>query len=171
MGKSPSRHHTPHATPALTGIRVHISYSDTARAVLRDGPCWAAACTVTSLHLPSIPNTPAPGAAPKNVRPPRAPPHHSSLAPKRLPRQPRVSSPHALRWATSGHPHTKSTSLEPPRREAEIGRDWESLGEASFGEPALLLLSRRRGRGRCDGRSLALRGGVTCVPSAVVVAH
>ena len=44
-------------------------------------------------------------------RPGRRPAIH---APKRRPR--RVSCPYALRWASSGHPPTKSTSLEPPRR-------------------------------------------------------
>ena len=40
------------------------------------------------------------------------PPRHTFT--ETAPPQPRVSSPRALRWASSGHPHTKSTSLDPP---------------------------------------------------------
>jgi len=116
----------PGHTPRCTVWSVfNISYSDTARAVLRDGTDPAGPLPAhTSLHLPSIPNTPAPGAAPKNVTPPRAPPRHSSLAPKRRPRQPRVSSPYALRWASPGHPHFAGTPKS---------RVWESLGEIGRG--------------------------------------
>ena len=115
----------------------------------------------------------------------RSSPHKEHFAgtptPRPTPREQAIEtawSPNKLRSKPLG----AQTSWRPKHRErpkasgetefgGEFGRVWESLGEASFGEPALLLLSRRRGQGRCDGRSLALRGGVTGVPSAVVVAR
>jgi hypothetical protein len=190
-------------TYGTTTNRLHfIQRHPTARAVLRDGPCWAAACT----RLPAPPfdsertgpgrrptkRNASPGAAPPFMHRNGAPDNHASQAHTHCAgRPPAIPTQRALRWnphavqAGDSKPLGAQTSWRPKHRErpnlergriwGEFGRVWEefgkSLGEASFGEPALLLLSRRRGRGRCDGRSLALRGGVTCVPSAVVVAH
>ena len=113
----------------------YISYSDTARAVLRDGPCWAAACT----RLPAPPfdsERTGPGRRPykRNAAPPyfhrNGAPTATRLKPTRAALGVLRPSPHKEHFAGPPPPHEEAieTAWSPNQLESQrIGRGlfWE----------------------------------------------